>query len=137
MGNLDAKRDWGHAKDYVEMQWRILQQKKPEDYVIATGSTHTVRDFILLAGKLLKMKIYWSGKGLKEVGYIYEDNRKKIIIKIDKKYFRPNEVDYLRGNPEKAKKKLNFKPKYSFPNLVKDMIDEDLFLAQEELNKKY
>ncbi len=137
LGNLNAKRDWGHAEDYVEMQWRILQQKKPENYVIATGSTHTVREFILLAGKLLNMKIYWSGKGLKEVGYIYEDNRKKIIIKIDKKYFRPNEVDYLRGNPEKAQKKLNFKPKYSFTNLVKDMIDGDLFLAQEELNKKY
>ena len=137
LGNLNAQRDWGHAIDYVEMQWRILQQKKPEDYVIATGSTHTVREFILLAGKLLNMKIYWSGKGLKEVGYIYEDNRKKIIIKIDKKYFRPNEVDYLRGSIKKAKKKLNFKPKYSFTNLVKDMIDEDLFLAQEELNKKY
>ena len=83
------------------------------------------------------MKIYWSGKGLKETGYIYEDSRKKIIIKIDKKYFRPNEVDYLRGSTKKAQKKLNFKPKYSFLGLVKDMINEDLLLAQEELNKKY
>ena len=137
LGNLNAKRDWGHAKDYVEMQWRILQQKKPEDYVIATGETHTVREFISAAAKLLNMKIYWSGKGLKEIGYIYEDGRKKIIIKIDKKYFRPNEVDYLRGNAKKAKQKLNFKPKYSFFSLAKDMVNEDLFLAQEELNKKY
>ena len=83
------------------------------------------------------MKINWSGKGLKEIGYIYEDSRKKIIIKIDKKYFRPNEVDYLKGNTKKAKQKLNFKPKYSFFSLAKDMVNEDLFLAQEELNKKY
>ena len=137
LGNLNAKRDWGHAKDYVEMQWKILQQKKPEDYVIASGETHTVREFINTAGKLLNMKIYWTGKGLKEIGYIYEDGRKRTIIKIDKKYFRPNEVDYLRGSSKKAYKKLNFKPKYSFINLVRDMIDEDLLLAQKELNNKY
>ena len=137
LGNLNAKRDWGHAKDYVEMQWRILQQKFPEDYVIATGETYTVREFINTAGKFLNMKIYWKGKGLKETGYIYENAKKKIIIKIDKKYFRPNEVDYLRGSSKKARKKLNFKPKYNFQRLVKDMIDEDLFLAQEESNKKY
>jgi len=137
LGNLNAKRDWGHAKDYVEMQWRILQQRKPEDYVIATGKTHTVREFIVAAGKQLNMKIYWSGKGLKETGFIYEDGRKKVIIKVDKKYFRPNEVDYLRGNPTKAQKKLNFRPQYSFLSLVKEMINEDLFLAQEELNKKH
>ena len=83
------------------------------------------------------MKIYWSGKGLKEAGYIYEKGRKKTIIKIDKKYLRPNEVNYLRGNPIKAQKKLNFKPRYNFLSLVKDMLDEDLFLAQEELNKNY
>ena len=137
MGNLNAKRDWGHAKDYVEMQWKILQQKKPEDYVIASGETRTVREFINTAVKLLNMKIYWTGKGLKEIGYIYEDGRKRTIIKIDKKYFRPNEVDYLRGSSKKAYKKLNFKPKYSFINLVRDMIDEDLLLAQKELNNKY
>ena len=132
MGNLNARRDWGHAKDYVEMQWRILQQKKAEDYVISTGKVHTVREFINLAGKLLNMKIYWSGKGLKEIGYIYENNRKKIIIKIDKKYFRPNEVHYLRGNSKKAHKKLKFKPKYSFLKLVKEMVEEDLVLAQKD-----
>ena len=137
LGNLNAKRDWGHAKDYVEMQWKILQQSKPDDYVIATGETHTVRELINTAAKFLNMKIYWSGRGLKEIGYIYEDGRKKIIIRIDKKYFRPNEIDYLKGSTIKARRKLNFKPKYSFPKLVKDMIDEDLFLAQEELNKKY
>jgi GDPmannose 4,6-dehydratase len=137
LGNLNAKRDWGHAKDYVEMQWKILQQKKPEDYVIASGKTRTVREFINIAGKLLNMKIYWTGRGLKEIGYIYEGSRKRIIVKIDKKYFRPNEVDYLRGSSKKAYKKLNYKPKYSFIDLVKDMIDEDLLLAQEELNNKY
>ena len=137
LGNLNAKRDWGHAKDYVEMQWKILQQKKPEDYVIASGETRTVREFINTAGKLLNIKIYWTGKGLKEIGYIYEDGRKKTIIKIDKKYFRPNEVDYLRGSSKKAYKELNFKPKYSFIDLVRDMLDEDLILAEEELNKKH
>ena len=118
------------------MQWRILQQKKAEDYVIASGETRTVREFINIAGKLLDMKIYWKGKGLKETGYISEGNRKKTIIKVDKKYFRPNEVDYLRGSAKKAYKKLNFRPKYSFLKLVKDMVNEDLLLAQEELNKK-
>ena len=96
-----------------------------------------MREFINTAGKLLNMKIYWTGKSLKEIGYIYEDGRKKTIIKIDKKYFRPNEVDYLKGSSKKAYKKLNFKPKYSFINLIKDMIDEDLLLAQKELNNKY
>ena len=137
LGNLNAKRDWGHAKDYVEMQWRILQQKKAEDYVIATGEVHTVREFVNIAGKFLNMKIYWSGKDLKEVGYIYENNKKKIIIKVDKKYFRPNEINYLKGNSKKAHKKLKFKPKYSFLKLVKDMIDEDLALAHEESYKMY
>ena len=119
------------------MQWRILQQKKPEDYIIASGKTVTVREFIVTASKLLNIKIYWSGKGLKETGHIYENDKKKVIIKVDKKYFRPNEVDYLRGSAKKAQKKLNFKPKYSFLGLVKDMINEDLFLAQEEQNKKF
>ena len=137
LGNLNAKRDWGHAKDYVEMQWRILQQRKAEDYVIATGETHTVREFINEAGKQLNMKIFWKGKGLNEIGYIYRGNRKKTIIKIDKKYFRPNEVHYLRGDPKKARRKLNFKPKYSFKSLVKNMIEADLLLARKELNKKY
>ena len=137
LGNLNAKRDWGHAKDYVEMQWKILQQSKPDDYVIATGETHTVKEFIMAASKQLDMKIYWTGKGLKEKGYIYENNKKKIIIKIDKKYFRPNEVDYLKGSPKKAIEKLNFKPKFSFLSLVNEMVEKDFVLAQNEFNKKY
>ena len=137
LGNLNAKRDWGHAKDYVEMQWKILQQSKPDDYVIATGETHTVKEFIMAASKQLDMKIYWTGKKLKEKGYIYENNKKKIIIKIDKKYFRPNEVDYLKGSPKKAIEKLNFKPKFSFLSLVNEMVEKDFVLAQNEFNKKY
>ena len=115
---------------------KYCNKKKPEDYVIASGETHTVREFINTAGKSLNMKIYWTGKGLKEIGYIYENGRKRTIIKIDKKYFRPNEVDYLKGSPKKAQKKLNFKPKYSFHSLIKVMIDEDLFLTRKKLGSK-
>ena len=134
LGNLNAKRDWGHAKDYVDMQWRILQQKKPEDYIVATGKTYSVKQFIDAAGKILNLNIKWSGSGLKETGYIMENNKKKTIIKIDKKYFRPNEVEYLKGDARKAYKKLKFKPKYSFIELVKDMINHDLELAKKELS---
>ena len=134
LGNIDAMRDWGHAKDYVEMQWRILQQPKPEDYIIASGKTYTVRHFVNVAAKILGMDIFWEGKGLKEVGYIKINKKKKIIIKIDKKYFRPNEVDYLKGDATKALKKLNFKPRFSFFSLVKDMVLHDLKFAREELS---
>ncbi len=133
LGNLNAKRDWGHAKDYVEMQWRILQQKTPKDYVIATGETYNVREFTSLAAKYLGMKIFWKGKGLNEVGYIVNKGKKETIIKIDKKYFRPNEVNYLKGNPNKAYKELKFKPKFSFKDLVKDMVFSDLEKAQKEI----
>ena len=129
LGNLSALRDWGHAKDFVEAQWIMLQQKKPEDFVIATGKQHSVKDFINLASKNLGMKIEWIGKGLKERA-IYKG---KEIIKIDPKYFRPTEVDTLLGDATKAKKKLKWKPKISFEQLVKEMIDEDLKLI---LNKK-
>ena len=132
LGNLNAKRDWGHAKDYTEMQWRIMQQKKPKDYVIATGQAYSVREFINIASKLCGMQIYWSGKNLNEVGYIKNGNKKEIIIRIDKNYFRPNEVDYLRGNANKAFRDLNFSPKYSFKDLVKDMIEGDLKEARRE-----
>ncbi len=121
LGNLNAKRDWGHAKDFVEAQWLILQQKKPEDFVIATGKQHTVRDFVNLAAKNLNMNITWKGKGNNEVG-IY--NNKK-IIKIDKKYYRPTEVETLLGDSSKARKKLKWKPKISFEELVKEMVEED------------
>jgi len=135
LGNLNAKRDWGHAKDYVEMQWRILQQKKPEDYVIATGETYSVRDFIRVASKFLNMKIFWTGKGLNEVGYLKnKKGKKEVIIRIDKNYFRPNEVNYLKGDSTKAFRKLRFKPKYTFKALVKDMIENDLNEAKDSLN---
>ena len=135
LGNLNAKRDWGHAKDYTEMQWRILQQKKPSDYVIATGKAYSVREFVDIASKYLGMRVFWKGQGLNEVGYIKRNNKKEIIIKIDKNYFRPNEVNFLKGNANKAFKDLNFKPKFSFKNLVKDMLNSDMIEAKKELKK--
>tara|TARA_B100000965_G_C19586552_1_gene756013 strand:+ start:391 stop:1452 length:1062 start_codon:yes stop_codon:yes gene_type:complete len=135
LGNLNAKRDWGHAKDYVEMQWRILQQKKPEDFVVATGQTYSVREFINTSAKILNFKIFWTGKGINEKAYLVKGKKKELLIKIDKKYFRPNEVHYLKGDARKAYKKLKFKPKYSFKDLVSDMISEDLKLAKIEKNK--
>ena len=128
LGNLDAKRDWGHAKDFVEAQWLMLQQKKPEDFVIATGKQHSVRDFINEATKNLDMKIEWSGKNLEETGSC--DG--KDIIKVDPRYFRPTEVETLLGDASKAKEKLNWSPKISFDQLVKEMVDEDLKLAKNE-----
>jgi len=133
LGNLNAKRDWGHAKDYVEMQWRILQQKKPDDFVIATGEAYSVKQFIDVAAKILGFKIMWKGKGLKEQCYLIKGNKKELIIKIDKKYFRPNEVNYLKGDAKKAFKKLNFKPIFSFKELVKDMVLSDLEIAKREI----
>ena len=134
LGNINAKRDWGHAKDYVEMQWRLLQQKKPDDFVVATGEAYSVKQFIDTASKILNFKIIWKGKGLNERGYLVNKDKKELIIKIDKKYFRPNEVNYLRGNAKKAFKKLNFKPKFTFYDLVKDMIVNDLKLAEKEIH---
>ena len=123
LGNLDAKRDWGHAKDYVEAQWLILQQKKPDDYVIATGKNYSVKYFIEKVSKYLDIKIKWKGTGIKTKGY---DQNGNCIIECDKKYFRPTEVDTLLGNAKKAKKILKWKPKISFDELVKDMVDRDL-----------
>ena len=128
LGNLDAKRDWGHAKDFIEMQWLMLQQELPDDYVISTGIQYSVRDFINLAAKFLNLNIEWNGKGIKEVG-LYN---KKPIIKIDKNYFRPTEVETLLGDSKKAHKILGWKPKISFQELVKEMIDQDLQLAIRE-----
>ena len=124
LGNLNARRDWGHARDYVEVQWLMLQQEKPEDFVIATGKQYSVRDFINLAAKNLNMKIEWKGKNEKEVG-IYNNQE---IIKIDTGYYRPTEVDTLLGDPSKAKKKLGWQPKISFEELVKEMVESDLKL---------
>ena len=127
LGNLNALRDWGHAKDYVEAQWLMLQNEKPEDFVIATGKQHSVRDFINLAAKQLDMKIDWSGKDLNEVGSLEGED----IIKVDPRYFRPTEVETLLGDASKAKEKLNWSPKISFEELVKEMVDEDLKLVNE------
>ena len=136
LGNLNAKRDWGHAKDYTEMQWKILQKSKPDDYVIATGKTTSVRDFVNECCKYLKFKIKWEGKGPNEKGYLINNGKKELIIKVDKKYYRPLEIDYLRGDPRKAFKKLNYKLKHSLKDLVKDMLDQILNYSRKKLNEK-
>ena len=122
LGNLNAMRDWGHAKDYVEVQWLMLQQDKPSDFVIATGKQYSVRDFINLTAKNLDMKIEWKGKGEDEIG-IYKNEE---IIKIDTNYYRPTEVESLLGDASKAKKELGWEPKISFEELVKEMVEKDL-----------
>ena len=126
LGNLNAKRDWGHAKDFVEAQWLMLQQENPEDFVIATGTQYSVRDFIMEASKNLDMKIDWRGEGLDEIGSFNGQD----IIKIDPRYFRPTEVEALLGDATKAKKKLNWSPKISFEQLVKEMIETDYKLER-------
>lgn len=136
LGNIYAVRDWGHAKDYVEMQWKILQQKKPDDYIIATGATCSVKEFINKCCKLLEIKICWAGKKLNEHAYVVKNRKKIILIKVDKSYFRPLEVDYLKGDSKKAFKKLKFKPKYNLNSLIKDMITSDLILAEKDSRLK-
>ena len=128
LGNLDAMRDWGHAKDYVEVQWLMLQQKTPEDFVISTGQQYSVRDFVNIAAKELGYKIIWKGKGKNEKGLV--DG--KVIVKVDKNYFRPTEVETLLGDASKAKRKLGWEPKISFKKLVSEMVREDLKLAQSD-----
>jgi GDPmannose 4,6-dehydratase len=128
LGNLDAKRDWGHAKDYVEMQWLMLQQKKPDDFIIATGSQYSVRDFVNKAAQELGINLVWSGKSINEQAKY----NNKIVIKIDPIYFRPAEVDSLLGDASKAKNKLNWKPKISFDQLVKEMVEYDFQIAKKE-----
>ncbi len=130
LGNLDAKRDWGHAKDYVEAQWLMLQQNDPEDFVIATGKQYSVRDFINLAAKNLEMTIVWTGKGVNEIGSFNGND----IIKIDPKYFRPTEVETLLGDSSKAKIKLGWTPKISFETLVREMVVKDF--EKEKLYEK-
>jgi GDPmannose 4,6-dehydratase len=120
LGNLDARRDWGHAKDYVEAMWLMLQQDEPDDYVIATGHQYSVREFIEKAAPFFGFKIEWMGEGLNEVGYDW--NTKRSIIKVDSKYFRPAEVETLLGDATKAKKKLGWEPKISFDELIEDMV---------------
>ena len=136
MGNLDAKRDWGHAKDFVKMQWMMLQIDQPEDFVIATGREETVRRFIELSAKALgwgneSEPIIWEGTGLNEIG-IRPDNG-KTVIKVDKRYFRPAEVEILLGDATKAKTKLGWEPTISLEELVEEMIKVDKLNAQREL----
>jgi len=128
LGNLDAKRDWGHAKDYVEMQWLMLQQENPEDFVIATGVQFSVRDFVNIASKELGLEINWKGSGINEIGYL--DGRP--VIEVDKRYFRPTEVETLLGDPSKAKKKLGWIPKISFEEMVIEMVEKDFDLAKKD-----
>ncbi|HET8686757.1 MAG TPA: GDP-mannose 4,6-dehydratase [Methanosarcina sp.] len=124
LGNLDAKRDWGFAGDYVEAMWLILQQDKPDDYVIATGETHSVREFVELAFKECGFEIEWQGKGLNEVGVDVSSG--KVLIEIDPRYYRPTEVDILIGDPKKAREKLGWKSRVKFEKLVRMMVKEDL-----------
>lgn len=133
LGNLDAKRDWGYAKDYVEGMWLMLQAEKPDDYVLATGETHSVREFVELTAKQLGFELVWTGQKLKERGLDKKTGR--TIIEIDPRYFRPTEVDLLIGNAAKAKKKLGWKPKTSFQELVKMMTEADLALEQATTTK--
>ena len=130
LGNIDAKRDWGHAKDYVEMQWLMLQQDKPEDFTISTGEQHSVRDFIEIAAKEVDIEIKWKGEGIDEVGI--DTKTDNIIVRIDKRYFRPTEVETLLGDSSKAKDQLNWQPKISFQELVSEMMSADLQEAKKD-----
>ncbi len=135
LGNLNAKRDWGHAKDFVEMQWMMLQQEHPQDFVIATGVQYSVRDFINAATKELGMQIRWEGEGVDEKGY---GDDGKCIVAVDPRYFRPTEVETLLGDPTKAKEKLGWTPKITFDELVAEMVREDIKSAErDELIKRH
>ena len=129
IGNLDSKRDWGHAKDYVEAQWLMLQQERPEDFVIASGIQYSVREFIEISAEFLGIKIEWKGKGVNEIGF---DQNGKEIIRVDSNYYRPAEVDSLLGDASKARQKLNWIPKISFKELVKEMTIADFELAKKD-----
>ena len=138
LGNLEAKRDWGHAKDYVRMMWMILQHDKSEDWVIATGKTYSVREFVIKCFNHIGMKVSFKGKGVNEVGYIEKNNSKyklkngQEVLKIDPEYFRPTEVDLLVGDATKANKILGWKPTYTIDSIVKEMMDYDIELAKKE-----
>jgi GDPmannose 4,6-dehydratase len=132
MGNIDARRDWGFAGDYVELMWLMLQQEKPDDYVMATGVTTTVRDFITLAFKEAGIAIHWEGSGINERGIDTLSGR--VLVEIDPRYFRPTEVELLIGDPSKAIAKLGWKPRVQLPELVKMMVSNDLKLAEREIH---
>ena len=130
LGNMDSLRDWGHAKDFVLAQWLMLQQDQPEDFVIATGEQHSVREFVTRAGARLDMKLEWRGRGLDEQGI--DTATGKVIVKVDPRYFRPTEVDSLLGDPTKARTRLGWEPKIGFDQLVADMVAGDLEHARRD-----
>lgn len=129
LGNMDAKRDWGHARDFVEAQWLMLQQDKPEDFVIATGEQHSVREFVEVAARKIGLQISWSGSGVDETG---ADQHGNVIVKVDPRYFRPTEVQTLLGDPAKAKQQLGWSHRTSFDELVEQMVAEDLHIAKRD-----
>lgn len=129
LGNMNAKRDWGHAKDFVEMQWLILQQPEPDDYVVATGEQFSVREFVEIAAAEVGITIRWQGEGVAEKGY---DSSGRCIVQVDPRYFRPTEVETLLGDPTKAKEKLGWVPRISFRDLVSEMMREDLKAAERD-----
>lgn len=130
LGNIDSLRDWGHAKDFVRAQWMILQQEEPDDFVIATGEQHSVRDFVNIAANHLGMQLAWSGKGVDETAT--DENSGKVVVRIDPRYFRPTEVETLLGDPAKAKSKLGWQPEITFEELVEEMVATDLELANRD-----
>lgn len=135
LGNLDAMRDWGHARDYIELQWKMLQQDEPKDYVIATGEQHSVREFVNLTASMLGMELRWEGKGLEEKALDRDGN---VIVAVDPRYFRPTEVETLLGDPSKAARELGWKPKTGFEHLVKEMVEADREAAERDaLVKKH
>jgi len=130
LGNIDAKRDWGHAKDYVELMWTMLQQEVADDYVIATGETHTVKEFVEKSFAVVGTKVSWSGTGVDEIG-VDASNSERVLVRIDPQYFRPTEVELLLGDPKKAKEKLKWTPKVLFEDLVKEMTLADIKMLEE------
>jgi GDPmannose 4,6-dehydratase len=130
LGNIDARRDWGHARDYVEGMWRILQAAEPDDYVLATGEAHSVREFVEKAFARVGRNIEWRGTGVAEQGV--DSGSGQVLVQIDPRYFRPTEVDWLLGDPTKAREKLGWKHKVTFDQLVHEMVDEDIKTVQRE-----
>jgi GDPmannose 4,6-dehydratase len=130
LGNLDAKRDWGHARDFVEGMWMILQQDEPDDYVLATGETHSVREFVELAFAQVGREIAWRGRGVDEQGIDARDGA--VLVAVDRRYFRPTEVDRLLGDPSKARQRLGWHHKIGFADLVREMVESDLALLETE-----